>query len=298
MAKKRELLLNSLSRFARKKIGFRFGLLLSIVTGAVSLTAAAEPSFKVEKTPEGIEFGLWGNHDAKKAPTLFVLSGDFRETLSSGYFRQCGNDLVKLGYRCVSIDLPAHGALAKDPGKSGLTGWRRLAERGTDFVGENNRRLAIVLDHLISTGRTDPKQVAICGTSRGGFLAMHFAAFDDRVGAVAAFAPVTDLLMLREFGGAEENEIVNQYRFTELANRLAGRPVWIVIGDQDQRVGTDAAIAAARAITRASLERNVTSRVTLHVLPEPRGHTTPKGSVALAATWIRAQFDSIHSPDG
>ncbi len=74
------------------------------------------------------------------------------------------------------------------------------------------------------------------------------------------------------------------------AESLAGRPVWIVIGDQDERVGTDRAIAFAQKLTAASRQKNLASRIELSVLPEPRGHTTPRGSSRRAADWILSQF--------
>ena len=106
---------------------------------------------------------------------------------------------------------------------------------------------------------------------------------------VAAFAPVTDLLVLREFDGTDEVSVVNELATEKLADRLRSKSVWIIIGDRDERVGTDEAIATARAITRAALNHGQSSQVELHVLPEPKGHTTPQGAAAMAATWIYQQ---------
>lgn len=242
------------------------------------------------KTPDGIEFGTWGPEAGSKAPTLFILAADIEKTLSSSYFRQCGNALSELGFLCVSIDIPAHGKRSRDAEKSGLTGWRLLADSNEDFVLHNNQRLSSILDHLIKSDLTDPKRVAACGTSRGGFLAMHFAAHEPRIGAVAAFAPVTDLLALSEFAGAENNTLVEKRDLKSVAAKLAGRPVWIAIGDQDMRVSTESAYETAAAITAASKQNKTDSKIELHILPEPRGHTTPKGSPEMAATWIAKQL--------
>lgn len=238
------------------------------------------------KTADGVEFGIWGRIGNTPQPTLIVLASTVDETLSDPYFRQCGNQLAgESGWLCVSIDLPCHGTRQRADEPGGLTGWRSRVENGEDFVTAFNQRLSAVLDHLIRKGYSDPKQVAACGTSRGGFLAVHFAASDKRIGCVAGFAPVTDLAKLREFKGLENNALTQKLSLAKHAVNLAKRSVWIVIGDQDQRVSTDAAIGLARQLTAAKCA------VELHVMPEPRGHTTPKGSVEMAARWIRSQFE-------
>lgn len=238
------------------------------------------------KTPDGIEYGTWGNPDTKPSPTLFMLSGTIDATLGEPYFRQCGNELAKLGYLVVSIDLPCHGAqlIAGEP--EGISGWSHRAANNVDFVAVSNARLSRVLDHLIATSLTDPDKVAAGGTSRGGFLAIHFAAHDSRVRCVAGFAPVTELAALREFHDKPDHPLVSQLSLKNHVEKLAGRPVWIIIGDRDERVGTQHAIELANRLSAVAREQDIASNVELHVLSEPRGHTTPEGSPQLAADWI------------
>jgi len=163
-------------------------------------------------------------------------------------------------------------------------GWRHRVDRRQDFVKPFVRRLSSVLSHLIDNGHTDAKRIAACGTSRGGFLAVHFAAADHRVRCVAAFAPVTELTKLREFKGAENNGLAKRLSLVNHVDKLAKRSAWIVIGDQDARVSTDSAIALARRLSAAKCV------VQLHVMPEPRGHTTPKGAPEMAARWLDKQL--------
>ena len=109
--------------------------------------------------------------------------------------------------------------------------------------------------------------------------------------AVAAFAPVTDLLVLREFHGAEDNALVASLSASRQADALADRAVWIIIGDRDDRVGTDNSIALARSITTSALRQDLSPNVELHVLPEPKGHTTPRNAAADAAVWLHRQLN-------
>lgn len=245
------------------------------------------PSQTIQKmqTDEGVEFGVWGRREGKRQPVLIVLGGTIDSILSSAYFRQCGNLLSEnSGWLCVSIDLPCHGKQIRKGETSGLTGWRNRVEKGEDFVAPFNARLSQVLDHLIKAGIADPDRIAASGTSRGGYHALQFAASDKRVGAAAAFAPVTDLAALREFSGMENNELTRKLSAAQQGAALAGRPVWICIGDQDARVSTERVVDCARQLSEAK------AQVALHVTHEPRGHTTPKGSAKLAAAWIESVF--------
>ena len=253
----------------------------------VSVIEGAEPKVLLMHTPDGIEFGIWGNTKRERpAPTLIVLATTIENTLNSVYYRRCGNQLAKRGYLCISINLPCHGDQRIDGEPEGLSGWSHRAARDSDFVAEFNNRLSKVLDHLVKEGVSDPEKIAACGTSRGGFLALHAAIHDPRVKCVAGFAPVTDLSVLHEFKSTSERQLVKEFNLINRAKDLAGRKVWIVIGDQDKRVGTNHAVQLAREISKESRKLNLTSRVTLHVLPEPRGHTIPEGADRMAADWI------------
>jgi dienelactone hydrolase len=267
--------------------------------GALGLSVmpatATETPVKLMETTTGVQFGLWGRETVAPAPTLFILANSIDGTLGDPYFRQSGNQLAEQGYLCVTIDIPGHGEQHRADEPEGLAGWRYRLDHDENLVAETNRRLSEVLDFLIATGRTDPSKVAACGTSRGGFLAMQFTAAEPRVKCVAAFAPVTDLLALREFDGAGNNALVTSLSVINQAEKLADRPVWIIMGDRDERVGTDQAVALARAITASALTQGLNPAVELHVLPEPKGHTTPHGAPAQAATWIAAQLAATQS---
>ena len=270
------------------------GLLAALAVAAVPAVAADDVGVRIAQTPTGVRYGLWGPADGRPAPLLVILAKTIDGTLGDPVYRQAGNSLAAPSsgdpVLCASIDLPCHGLERRDGEPAELAGWRHRLERGEDPIAANNRRLSELLDHLVGTGLVDPRRIAVIGTSRGGFLAVHFLAHDPRVACAAAYAPVTDLAALREFHGAEAVPAVRMAALLRIADALAGRPLWMTIGGNDERVGTDRAIQLAADIAAAAAARKIPGRVELRVVADSPGHTTPAGAAEQSAAWIRGRF--------
>ena len=73
------------------------------------------------------------------------------------------------------------------------------------------------------------------------------------------------------------------------ADKLAARPVWMCIGNSDDRVGTDALIKLARGLTAEANRQQKLSDVDLHVV-NSRGHTIHPTAHDEAAAWVTKQF--------
>ncbi len=264
------------------------GALVLLLGGGSEARAGAKAKVTLLHAPGGIEFGLLGDKPSAPAPTLFVFANDIKGTLTNfEHYNKVGSLLAEQGFLSVTLDLPCHGKDNKEGEPNALTGWRKRLERGDDLVPGFTAKCSRVLDYLVREGYTDPGRVAACGTSRGGFIALHFAAAEPRVGCVAAFAPVTNLLALAEFRGAEKNAAITSLALPRVADRLAGRPVWVCIGNNDERVNTDEVIAFTRELVRASVARKKPPLVELHVMTNP-GHSVHPGAHAEAAAWVAA----------
>jgi dienelactone hydrolase len=238
-------------------------------------------------TPGGVRFGLLGDKGAAPAPTLFTFAQKIETTLESPSFASVGHELAKHGFLLVSLDLPCHGNDIREGEEPGLTGWRVRLEHGDELVPPFLGQVSEVLDFLIREGYTDAEKVVACGTSRGGFIALHFAAAEPRVRCVVAFAPVTDLLALREFDGMGTHPLTRALSVVRHADSLAQKDVWLCIGFDDLRVSTDSCVALARRIAEAAIVRGLEPKVELH-LTSPVGHSVPPSAHGAAATWLLA----------
>jgi esterase FrsA len=146
-----------------------------------------------------------------------------------------------------------------------------------------------VLDYLVAEKYTDPERVIAAGTSRGGFSALHVAAAEPRVKAIVAFAPVTNWLVVSEFAGSPADGLSASYSLVNYADKLAGRAIWIEIGNNDARVSTDETIKLARKLVELAPDKTQPVPVELHIVASV-GHGLPPGVHVRAAEWLRGQL--------
>jgi len=262
--------------------------LLPLVLFSGSAEAAEPPErTRTLETKDGIRFGLWSKKLARPAPTMIVFDPGTPERLGDPYYQRRYQILVDSGYLCVSVDFPCQGRDERPGEPKSLDCWRHRVEHGqVAFNADLNARTSKVLDHLIEQGYTDAGRIVVGGSSSGGFLALHYAAYDPRIRGGAVVAPVTDLAVLQEFQGMQKHPAVRALALTGQAGKLADRSIWVLMGDRDARVGTESAIQFARAVWRVSGERGSRTGVELHVVPEPGGHAHPPGSHEQAADWV------------
>ena len=242
------------------------------------------PHSNVLTTPAGVRFGIIGEKPLAPAPTVFFFGKAIEDSLDSIYDQEAFDTLGQ-GVLKVSLDTPCHGAERRPGEPTSLSGWRYRLEQGDDIAADLVRRATATLDYLIEQRYTDPTKVAVFGISRGGLMAFHFAAADSRVGPIAGFSPVTDLLTLHELSEMQHDERARALAAVRLADKLYQHPMWIMIGNTDHRVGTDRAMEFTQRIIETSEAHGLVPPIELRVLPA-KGHTTPDGAYAQAARWL------------
>jgi dienelactone hydrolase len=281
----------------------RIAVLSVLAVSALAVNSdAAEPAadpVQLLTAPDGTRYAVLGDKPKSPAPTLLVLGGGSRETLLGEDVNRIGRLMADDGYLSVSVDIPCHGDDVRPGEEAGLTAWRDRIVKGDDLMGPFTANVTKALDHLIAEGYTDPQRIAVSGTSRGGFCAMHAAAADERIRCVLAFAPVTHLPVLREFEGARDNPDVLKLSTIHLVDKLAPKSIWITIGNNDVRVGTRECIDMALALVERAKGKTEPIPIELHLngtidhrlhakaAPQYRQFTSPHDD---AAVWLRAML--------
>jgi dienelactone hydrolase len=273
-------------RMASKTKELMVCLALFLVVGHTDTAhSAGNRSLTILRTPGGMRFGLLGSKPSQPAPTLFVFATDLEQTLSDERYVQVGRLLQESHFLIVSLDVPCHGEDRRKDEPEGIAGWRFRLESRENFLVDYVARASSVLDFLIQERYTNPGDVSASGTSRGGFIALHFAANDSRVKRVAAFAPVTNLAFLKEFESMLDKSLLEVASLSRVTDKFVGRPIWITIGNRDDRVGTGGAIAFMKQVVDASALRETMATIELHIRPSV-GHKTPSSAHEGAARWF------------
>jgi esterase FrsA len=256
---------------------------------------------KILRLPDGVRFGIVGERQPRPAPTVLLLAHSLETMQADPHYTDAGRLLTPYGFIGVALDPPAHGEDLRpgEPGgmAGGMVAWRQRLDRGEDFISPFIDHARRVLDYMIKERYTDAARIGVIGISRGGFLAGHLAAADARIKVIVGLSPLVDLMALTEFRGTPRADAAEKLALIHLAPKLAGRSFWVGIGNTDERVDADRAIAFTRALVRASvgLEDHPVVPVELVVGPAVHagsfGHYSVEQADALAADWILRQFD-------
>ncbi len=259
------------------------------VTGSVA-QGDESPGMRVLQTDNGTRVGLFGERKDTPAPVFFVFATSVDDMARYEVYSRTGRELARQGWLYVTVDPPCHGRDAKKGEPAALAGWAHRVKNGEDLMGPFVKRCRDVLDWLIAEKFADPNRIAAGGTSRGGFCALHFAAAEPRVKAIVCVSPVTNPLVLREFAGLKADQTAG-IDAGSLADRLAGRPIWISIGNRDERVGTDDCIATCRRLAAASRKKNPDAVCPVELIVAPsKGHSAIDNAYTLAARFISDVF--------
>lgn len=244
--------------------------------------------------PEVIRFGSLNAWRTSQAPSIIVVGSDLEYSLTNDEINEVGRLLGPKGVASFALDVPCHGADARPGEPDGLNGWRARLDRDEDFVLPFTKKVAAIIDFLVAEGYSDPNRIAVVGTSRGGFMGLHAMAADPRICCGVAFAPVTELTVLGEFKGLENHELTQSIALNKVADRLAGRPLWMCIGNHDERVGTDHLIEFSRRVVAASFFQNKPAPVEIHVM-QTEGHRIHATAHVEAELWL---LGHLLKPDG
>lgn len=170
-----------------------------------------------------------------EAPVLLVMLGtEPKVNLLERPFCIPVEIFLQKGHRVVSLAM-----LGKDsvvPIRNAVA--HAIENKGGDPFDVFVKEIGVLLDYCIEHRWASPGRIVVAGTSRYAYSALRLLADDARVVAGAGYAPVTDWRDLSEFGDICDRKEVADLRLSRFAAQLAGKHVFLAIGNHDERVNT------------------------------------------------------------
>lgn len=213
---------------------------------------------------------------------LLTFAMDWETSLCVEPYNLTAKYFLQQGHRAASFDLPNHGARLNQYGE-GIAGFRNAFIDGknpfTMFIEEAKTAIDFCIDH----GFASIGNIAVCGTSRAGYLALRLLGEDNRIAAAAAFAPVTDWRCLEEFSADKNRKDVEALQLSNYVHGLAGKSTFIVIGNSDERFST----ASCRQFYADLLNANNGNSENIHFqIDDSPGHYSQKGWYLCGARFL------------
>lgn len=271
-------------------------VLAALIVASVRGEDVVREEFAVERPGGPLEVSVQSPTKLASRPMLLIfLSADRQSSMPDGKYGEPGRLFLESGNRVASFDLPAHGERVDRHG-SGISGFAARVAAGEhpfDLVVADGRA---VIDECEKRGIVEPGRVVVCGVSRGGYCALRLMAADERIAAGAALAPATDWRVVREFAAIKDTEPVAELALENFAEALAGRRVYVAIGNSDDRVGTASCTRFVLSVEEADRSKGVVkSGIRFQVVDDSKGH-------ALASKWrhegVRFLLDNTENAAG
>jgi len=165
----------------------------------------------------------------------FALSGE--DSLNLNPFNQPVLLLDGEPVRIFSFTLPGHGEGFAN--KDGMGVWAKEMQGNSHLIEDFLEQCLGNIQFLIGAGYADSQHMSVGGLSRGGFIATHVAARDERVKTLLGFAPLTELSGVKEFHDLDGEGHIEALDLVQLAPKLINKNIRFYIGNHDTRVGTD-----------------------------------------------------------
>lgn len=225
-------------------------------------------------------------------PALFYFALSAEESLKKDPFNQIVAALQGKEIRIFSATLPAHENNL--PPENALNVWASKMAEGIPILPNFLNILKEGLSSLFDEGVIQLGKCAVCGLSRGAFIAFHLAASTLEIDTVLAFAPLTRLSDAKEFKDSLDLPEVHALDLEHEVKNLFNRRVRIYIGNDDRRVSTSHSFSFAHLLAKAAREHHIYSSP-IEIIIGPSighlGHGTSKKTFEKGANWIKKVYD-------
>lgn len=230
----------------------------------------------------------WTGPDLSKGslPAFFYFALSAEDSLHLDPYNQPVKFLEGSPIRCFSFTIPFHGP-GYENNKS-MECWKKEFETNPSFLETFFEQCVAAVDYLINQNLINSQKIAVGGLSRGGFIATHLAARDQRIKYVLGYAPMTRLRVLEELQG-----VGHGWDLTDLVEKLTHVNLRYYIGNRDLRVGTDACFHFIQALTESMfLQGQRSPPVEMIIAPSVgfKGHGTLPPTFRSGVDWLKQQL--------
>lgn len=219
-------------------------------------------------------------------PALFYFSIAGDESLSLNPYNTPVTYFKNVPCRVFSWTLPGHGE-GFDKHQA-MHFWAESFAKERNILEEFFDVVSAGIEWLIVQGIIDPAHMAAAGLSRGGFVATHIAARFHNLHTLLAFAPVTDLSVLKAFQNVNSSRLEPLSLCKLSISHL--RHLRFYIGNRDTLVGTKTCFK-----TIETYAEEVHVKHARHCLVElyitqsagQHGHGTSPGAFEEGTLWLK-----------
>ncbi|HHW31586.1 MAG TPA: prolyl oligopeptidase family serine peptidase [Clostridiaceae bacterium] len=238
------------------------------------MTGSIGRKFKLECNGRLIPCELLEPETITGKPFLLInLTGTAHGAIYEDPFIQPAIPFVEAGHRVISFDIPCHGERIDERYGSEIAGLRKMYVASENVFEQMAEECSCVVDYIIKQGLAESGQIAICGCSRGGYMALRAFASDKRIAAASAISPVTDWRCLLEFERERNSVALARERLLNYVDGMAGRPIYMAIGNNDTRVSTESCKELYEAIRKCNRKSGLDDSVAELTITNDPGHT-------------------------
>ncbi len=223
-----------------------------------------------------------------KLPAIIYFAVSKEESMTLDPFSQPVKLLENKLCRVISFTLPCHGEGFDK--MHAIQEWADGLKINPDLFSDFIKSCSNEINALVEEGIIDADHIATFGLSRGGYFATLLAAFNSKIKAILAFAPITNFSHLHEFQNGFD------YKFIELNNsyeKLLNKELRFYIGNRDSRVGTECCFEFIKELTDMSYENGIRSpKVELVISPSigMKGHGTAPHTFQDGINWLLSKL--------
>lgn len=193
--------------------------------------------------------------DLGPLPSFFYFALSGSDSLCLDPFNQPVQFLQGKGIRIFSMTLPAHEPPFSP--QEALKIWAQEYQEQKDPLTDFLEMAQQAIEYTVKSGIADPNKMGIGGLSRGGFIAFHLAARDERLKYLVAFAPLTQLPKAQEFAPLSHLRAIQNLSLDKIIPQICQKHIRIYIGNADRRVGTQECFDFSLNLVEKALEQKI-----------------------------------------